>query len=136
METVESNEYYDVLWDEANQLLIYKWKEAVLDLDEEKYKEGFLEATRFLYKYKPEKVLHDSRSQVYPITPELQKWITENITPKYKEIGVKKIAYVMPEEFMSRLALEQLVLKLLAFKHGIKRLFFDDYESALRWLNK
>ncbi len=136
METVESNEYYDVLWDGENRLLVYKWKDTIMDLDEESYKEGFLDSTKFLYQYEPLRVIHDSRTHVYPITPELQKWITENITPKYREVGIKRVAYVMPHEFLTRLALEQLVLKLLAFKEGIKRMFFDDYDNALRWVMK
>ncbi len=136
METVANTEFYDILVDKDNSILVYRWKETILDLNEEEYKEGFLEALKYLEEYRPVHVIHDSRTQVYPITPELQKWIMNEITPRFKAVGVKKIAYVMPKDFLSKLALEQLVLKLISFKQGIKRMYFDDFDAAVEWMKK
>ncbi len=136
MEKIADTTYYEVWVEPENSILIYKWKPTILELDLESYKEGFLEALKYLYEYKPKYVVQHSKEQVYPITGELQKWISNNITPKFIEAGVKKIAYVMPEDFVSKLALEQLVLKLLSITQGMKRMFFDDLDTALKWLKK
>ncbi len=133
MENVAQTKYYDILVDQDKNILVYRWKETVLELNEEEYKKYFLDALKYLDEYKPKKVIQDSRIQVYPITEELQKWIMENITPKFIKAGVEKIAYVMPEDFISKLALEQLVLKLISSRQEIKRLYFSDFDQAIKW---
>ncbi len=133
---IEQNKYYDVIVDDDYKLLIYKWKEAIMELLQEEYKAGFLQAVKFVEEYKPKYVIHDSSTQVYPITPDLQKWISEEISPRFEKAGVKRIAYVMPQDFLSKMALEQLIMKLLSIKPGLKRIFVTDMDQAMKWILK
>ncbi len=79
--------------------------------------------------------LIDTRNYDFPMTDDVNTWLSENITPAMIKAGVEKTAYVMPKEFVSRLGIELLIDKVNA-KGGIVRKVFEDFDQAFEWLKK
>ncbi len=136
MKVVKSTQYYDILLSDDGKILEVVWKKTILDMLVEEYKNVLIEAYSLLFDYKPQMVLQNTKDAVYPITPEFQEWLTENITKKiFKKVGIKKIAYLMPSDFLTKLGIEMLVKKANQEAAEMPRRFFDDRQEALDWLN-
>lgn len=128
----EQREAYQVWFDtttEINDDLVRSEQEKMAELYEE---------------YKPLYHLADSRKFAYPISPELQSWISTVIAKRVQDAGVKKSAMVMPEEFIVGLSVDQLgdeISKDISTRDGKKtpedELFqvrvFATVEEARKW---
>jgi hypothetical protein len=87
--------------------------------------------------HKPKKLLIDSRVAEYVVTPEDQDWINENVYPQTAQAGVRKLAFLIGTDLFMSLSLEQVAedsQKNEAVKSAIEQRFFDNYQSALEWL--
>lgn len=73
----------------------------------------------------------------FPITLHLQEWLNEYIIPRLFELGVAKIAYIMPKDFIEKISMEQVYDEVteLAQKHELDfgTNFFDQEEHAFQW---
>ncbi len=103
---------------------------------DEEYKElisKYLEA--FLH-YKVEKVLMDLRDFVFPMTDEMEKWTQENISKKTAANGLKYVAYVYPQDIVTKFGLENYVEDMIKEfeSNGPVRLIFSDYDKAYQWI--
>ncbi len=135
METLASNKWYEIKLDRANNLIEIAWKSAIIELSEEEYKKMLIDVYSKLPEYNVDKLLQNTSDTVYPITPELQEWITQNISKPYLENGgIKKVAYIIPREFLTKLGVEQLVEKAQQETPSVVRYFFASYDKAREWL--
>lgn len=88
-----------------------------------------------LFDYPVKFLLHNARDFVYPFTQELNEWIKEHITKDILEkVGVKRVAYIFPQDYLTKIGLELLVDKVQAESPVIVRRFFSDREEAINWL--
>ena len=102
MDLIKSTKYYDILVSSDKKIAEIKWKKPILDMLIEEYKTVLSKAYSQLLDLKPEALLQNTQDAVYPITDELQEWLTENITKKiFEKIGLKKIAYLVPTDFLT-----------------------------------
>ena len=135
MELYKTTKYYDILVSEDKKIMEVKWKKNIIELLEDEYKKVALEAFLHTFDIKPEFILQDTTEAVYPLTPDLQEWLLKNITEKIvQKVGVKKIAYLIPKDILTKLGLEQLINKANIEIKNIIRLYFDDYQKAIDWL--
>jgi len=72
------------------------------------------------------------------ITPDLQEWVADYITPKLIEAGLQKYVQVLPHELFSKvsgvqLAEESLKRKLIG---QFEIQFFENRSDALKWIGK
>ncbi len=136
MDLIKSTKYYDILVSSDKKIAEIKWKKPILDMLIEEYKTVLSKAYSQLLDLKPEALLQNTQDAVYPITDELQEWLTENITKKiFEKIGLKKIAYLVPTDFLTKIGIEMLIQKANQ-KSTIARNFLDDYQKAIDWLRK
>ena len=72
----------------------------------------------------------------YLINPEEQIWMAHLLNPELIKLGLKKYAYLVPEEIFSEASVEQLFDEF--FEMNLKNQFtikkFDNEEKALKWL--
>ncbi len=135
METITDTPYYSVFFDPANKLIEVKWKPTILKLSINEYEKVCSEAYNYLFNYTPKLLLQNTHDVIYPVTEELQTWLTENITKKiFVPTGIKKIAYIMPEDFLSKIGIEMLIEKANSQIPTISRMYFDNRSDALNWL--
>ena len=99
----------------------------------EEYKESVLLIAGKIERYKPKKILVDLKDFSFPIHPEIQNWSTEIFTKLAIKIGVEKTAYLMTEDFATRIALENMIEE--AKKSGVNILYTTSKEEAQKWLD-
>lgn len=137
METIKDTVYYSVLYNPDKDLIEVKWKPSILKLNIEEYEKVCAEAYEYLFTYKPKLLLQNTQDVIYPVTEELQNWLTENITKKiFVAVGIEKIAYIMPEDFLSKIGIEMLIEKANTQIPTISRMYFDNRPDAIEWLTK
>lgn len=93
--------------------------------------ETFIE---FLAKHQCKTGYADTSQYLQILTPDIQDRFNERIIPQYLAIGIAKIAFLTSTEFITQLALEQIVKEEEFSK--IKTRFFDNEEDALGWLTE
>lgn len=64
-----------------------------------------LEMTR---KYQPSRVLTNVQNLLYTIPPEMQEWTAKNIIASMIQLGLRRLAYIIPKDFYAQLSIEQL----------------------------
>ncbi len=133
--TLHNDKYLKIEFFADDKLLISTWSANLLELSLEEYKELLLKFAEFVTQHRPEKILMDTLKAAYPITPQLQEWLIRNIAVKEMQAGVKRVAYLQPLDFTSKLGIELTREKETAAGTGIVRMFFDDKDEALKWLN-
>ncbi len=137
MELIKDNKFYQIYYDPDNNLIEYRWGNAILDLNEDEYKDILLEAYNFLFDTNVLYLIQNFKNAIYPVTPEFQEWLAAYITKNiYEKIGIKRIAFVMPEDFLSRIGVELLIKRAQAETPTIVRRYFDNLENAITWIQK
>ncbi|MBX2842504.1 MAG: hypothetical protein KTR26_12095 [Flammeovirgaceae bacterium] len=80
------------------------------------------------------KIYVDARQYFHTLVPELQTWHDSQIVPKYIKVGVKRIAFVMPEDFFNQVAIEQTFEEDTAIG-SLQTQYFGSESEAKGWLN-
>ncbi len=72
---------------------------------------------------------------IFPMTETLNQWILENITEGLLQRGVKKVAYLYPADYISKLGLEMFISQaFMKTMSEIQRKFFSDVDQAVEWI--
>lgn len=120
--------------DEVSSLVEQDWtnNEDKMLLDD--YKTEMFNYLKFVEQYKTRNALINLSSFNFPITPEVQKWVDENIAVVSNKI-VKKIAFIVPNDIIVQLSVEQTMEE----KEGSEYEFvgyFENTDKAMTWLNQ
>jgi len=111
--------------------LFVTWKEdsaSLKDVDFMAINEQYLELIK---EHNLTAFFIDTRKFYYTISLEIQGWVGENILSKLPELGVKRLAFLMSEEFIAQLSIEQTMENL---GENCQMRYFDDKEEALIWV--
>ncbi|MCU0446610.1 MAG: hypothetical protein MUE85_17015 [Microscillaceae bacterium] len=81
----------------------------------------------------PRGFLVDSRKGHVVMTPDIQEWHDHTIVPCYINAGVKKVAFILPEDIFEATSVEQTFEEAQA-SHDLQTQFFDDIDEARIWL--
>ena len=100
----------------------------------EEYTESVYILAGQIEKYKPKKIIVNTKEFKFPIPPDIQEWSRDLLTRLVIRLGVKKVAYVMTEDFIARLALEEILEN--AKKMGLNLLYTPSKEEAEQWISK
>jgi hypothetical protein len=109
------------------------WKEGsvnLLDVEFMEINEKYLE---LIEAHKLKSFFIDTRKFYYTIDPEMQAWVGENILSKLPGLGIKRLAFLMSEEFIAQLSIEQTMDNL---GESCQMRYFDDREEAIEWVEK
>lgn len=108
---------------------LYK-ENTTAEMTEEEYKQEMLKVVELCRIYKVHNLLADTRNFLFIITPEVQEW-----TDKYvfaTNIYLKKFALIVSEDFISQLALEQVIED--GASASFETRFFSDIGKAQEWI--
>ncbi|WP_020529724.1 hypothetical protein [Flexithrix dorotheae] len=133
MKTIYKNQFVEVFFDEKNALLIDVWTQKTENLSKEGFKELLLDWKNLAEDHKIRFALTNLKAFALPMTPELQDWTVENITKPLCEKGYyTRHAFVMPEEFIAQLAIEQFAEE--TDTNASPTRYFGDEEEAKSWV--
>ncbi|TAF64280.1 MAG: hypothetical protein EAZ55_11865 [Cytophagales bacterium] len=99
------------------------------------FKEAFEEASRCVEIHQPLYYLSDVRQQFFPIGPDLQEWIAQNVYPRWHAAGLRKLAIIIPSELISNLSIQQTVDEVNEIRdiNSYEIRYFDDIAAAKQW---
>ncbi len=98
--------------------------------------ESFQEAQRKILslsrRYLPTRMLINLQDLLYTIPPEMQEWTAKEIVPMLIKLCVRRLAYIIPNEFYAQLSVEQLVSEIQDLNFATA--FFIEEKVAIEWL--
>ena len=125
--------YQQVGFEEANNILIFKWLLTTANMSEAEFIEEIKKASKTINSYKDCKVLLLSKDMRFAISPDIQLKANEILLPAYNSAKVKKLAILIPEELVTELSVEQTIEE-KEDEHNFKSNFFSEEEEARKWL--
>lgn len=122
-------------YDPAYRLLVSTWN-TTADMSDEEYRAVAMAYRRVCEDCKPLRSLVDSRNAAYVIPVETQDWLNRHVYPQCVAAGVRKLAFLVTQDFFTQLSLELMVSD--ASDHfvpdALQQRFFSDFEQARDWL--
>jgi hypothetical protein len=82
--------------------------------------------------YKPKGIITDNRAFTFTISPGVQEWLKKTTLPMFAEAGTTHGAFVVSDDLFTQVSTEQA----LADSSGFLVAYFNDFESALKWLTE
>lgn len=132
--SVYKSELHENIFDSKKMLIISRWQTPA-NLQESVYRQELSNYFECVKEHQPKCVLIDAVAANYAITVETQKWIVDSFFPIYKEIGLKKMAILLPEEIISNLSIEQ-TMDENKDPNLMQTMYFNDEKDALEWFEK
>lgn len=133
MEIVYKDRFVEFFYEAQHTLFFDKWTVETDEMTEEKFKELILLRLHFIQEKSIKFALTDTKEFVYPIRPDLQDWIVENSSEVEKTYGLQKHAFIMPEDFITNLSVEQFIDE-AEEKEMATSAYFSNQEEARNWL--
>ena len=127
------NNYIKIFYYPEIELMeVIRTPETEKMLDEE-YKKDVKIWAKLITEYKPKIMFIDSTEMRFIIDDQLQQWTYENLVKPAIEIGMKKIAFKIPKELFSYVAIQQTIDDTPAIDQ-LQVKYFNTKEEALDWL--
>ncbi len=129
---VYKSEYLHLAFFAEYALIEMTWLPSTEKMTEQEYKQEFLNYLDIILKLRPKKIIPDTRNMFFAIAPELQEWTNQTIFPPSLEMGLNKAAFVISQEMISQLSIEQTMQE----QEGVKFVtrYFGSKEEAKEWI--
>ncbi|MCC5946157.1 MAG: hypothetical protein JJT94_14600 [Bernardetiaceae bacterium] len=131
MKLLHQSKYVEILYDESKSLIVDKFLSTTDDMTTEEFKEEMYIFVKMCEEYHPARELVHLIDMQYPIVPEVQDWMNEEIFPRYLNI-IKRMAFLMPAEIVAAMAVEQTMQEDTG--KGFVQAYFDNEADAIAWL--
>lgn len=105
MEKIIDNEFNEISFDKETSLHCHIVKAASSKMFADDFKAMLITWRETVFKLQPQLLLIDNRKQLFPISPDLQAWITEEVGAPVMHLPYVK--NIMPEDFITRLSMSQ-----------------------------
>lgn len=136
--TLYSDRYLDVFYESNQKLIEFYWKKATTEMTEAEYRmvmsdlvDTFV-AKSVVKKWQVSHLLLDNRDFLFTMSPKLQEWQANKIFKNVTELGVKKCAIIMSQDFVAQFSIEQTIEE-DERTHMITK-YFDSVDDARVWL--
>jgi hypothetical protein len=137
---MQVSDFQTITYDETKQVLFAHVNEQTAFATTELVKEAQYAIVEGLRQYNPPYVVINLVELRFVVTPELQEWVNQEIIPHFFNSGVKKIAYIMPTEFIEKLSIEQVHDEVATTLQNegaeTQTNYFDNESEALRWFTQ
>ncbi len=128
---ITENNFYHFFFNKAEKCLYVKKFQSTSQMTVDQYKEQIINWLKINIKYRPEKILVDNSAFDFIITPEIQKWVNQNLLKPSESVGVKKIAFISSPNIFTDVSIRQTMEE---YKLKIEFKFFDNITAAKQWL--
>jgi hypothetical protein len=130
LELVYECEFISVWINQEKQILQFTWHEGNGDMADEEFQRLIVLLLDLSLAHGLQRQLADLRLFAFPVTPDLQVWGYENCILKYTKLT--KVACLVPEDLIGKLALEQVQDEFITSTYVIHN--FDLIADAEAWL--
>lgn len=135
MEILFQNIYLKLFYDSKHHLLFDEWTPETELMMEEEFKELILLRLKFIKEKKVKVALTNTKDFAFPVHPELQDWLIANSNQVEIEYGLEKHSFVMPQNFIANLGMNQFIDE-VDERRLLDTAYFADIENAKQWLLK
>lgn len=129
---VYKSKYLVLNYYEIDNYIEMIWLPETFYMNAEDYKKEFRKYVEIITQYKPKAVLPDTIDMKFTISPKLQEWTNKHIFTFSLSIGLDKAAFVVSEDFISQLSIEQTMDENEGKKFKTK--YFTNKEDARNWI--
>lgn len=130
MKTLHQDRFVKIIYAPEIAQIEHHWSAESYEMSEEDFKKEQLLYLEFAKRLKPKRGLVNSKNFRFTIDPQLQDWMNETLHPHYQELGLKKAAFLVPEDFFAQFSIEQIFDDYQPFQV----MYFDKEENAREWL--
>ena len=134
MKLVYESEYMQLYFNSENKVIEEKWHETTKKMRAKEFKKEILTTLKYMRDNNAELYLVDTKNFIFTISVEIQEWMHKNFIVPFIQAGIKKAAFVMPEELITQLSIEQTTEE--DTQNKFKRDFFTSKKEALKWLEE
>jgi len=133
MNIIYQTSYHTILYDANANIIGNRWDKSTADISAEEFKAEIMEFQKIIETKHPKGIMGNTLDLLFPISPEIQDWIVNNLFAAIVPAGVKKYAIVVPSDFLTQLSVEQTVES--ETSGGFQTKYFDNETAALDWIN-
>lgn len=126
------NQFCTYYYDNKNKFLIQLWTNENDEMTEDDYKKEMRNYLGFVQKHAVSHALINLQQFNFTIVPQVQIWVDENIAIHANKI-VQKIAFVLPQDLMVELSVEQVMTENEGKNYKALN-YFDNEKVAKKWL--
>jgi len=130
MNTVFESKTYDISMGTEKLMIVIHWFGTTKNRTSEDFMKENLNIVDIFAQHKPTSLLSLSADFLYPIVPDKQIWLVDNVFVPHNKNGVQKMALIMSNDFISQLGIEQLTDETTIVPTGM----FAAQEDAEKWL--
>jgi hypothetical protein len=130
----EKTEFQVFTFDADNKLATIVWQENTNKMTEEQYQDEQIQCRDFCLRHKPTKLCVNSQNLFFVISPDLQVWTDANLVQPLMKEGVRRFAFIMPEDLFTQVSIHQAVEENQQQLESSR--FFDKEAEAMSWLLK
>jgi hypothetical protein len=125
--------YWQIVHNANANLLHVTWKETASDMPENEFKDHLLRFVELLRATEAKKFLVDASAGHFIMLPHVQEWHDRIIVPQYKAMGIRRIAFVYPDDIVQAISLDQAFDEKQA--QQLLTRFFSSMDKAQAWVN-
>lgn len=96
------NTIYSIQFVEDTKTIKFNWEEGHKDMTYENFQEACSNFLGYGFEYRAKSILIDVRNFQFTLPEEFPKWQKNEHYPRYYKLGIEKVAYVMPEEYIAQ----------------------------------
>ena len=123
------NSVYSIDFWESTKTIQFNWEEGHKSMTYEYFQEACCNFLGYGFEYQAKTILIDVRNFQFQLPPDFPKWQEKEHYPRYYKLGIEKVAYIMPEQYVAN-AKE---IEKEAGKFELRN--FSNYKSAISYLN-
>ncbi len=131
---ISATEYQQIYQDDnLPNTLVFKWLSSTANADTKTFLNEIVLAAKIIKQIKPQNILLLSNDLKFVITPSIQERINQILLPVYLQNNVKKLAVVLPQNMLLKIAVETTVDYQKPSHKFITKYFSSEKEAAM-WL--
>ncbi|MEL6988272.1 MAG: hypothetical protein AAGK97_10620 [Bacteroidota bacterium] len=126
---VFQNSIYSVEYIDSSNTIKFNWEEGHKSMSYEDFQHACSNFIGFGFEYGASRILIDVRNFQFQLPSNFPEWQEKEHYPRYYKLGIEKVAYVMPIEYLEH-------AKEITKEPGKFELKnFSDIESAFKYFN-
>jgi hypothetical protein len=129
---VYNSKYLNLAFFAEQQLIELTWLPSTDYMMPEEYMQENLNFLDIVLTFHPRKAIVNTTNMLFPIAPELQEWTNQEIFPASLEIGLNKVAFVISQELIPQLSIEQTMDEHKGVKFATR--YFENKAHAEEWI--
>jgi len=135
MQLLHSSSYQEIKFCSDTQTIKNIWFASTGKLSGPAFKKEVRVLAKFIKLKKPLHILGNMQDLYFALLPEMQDWVAQNLIRIVEKNAVNRYAFIIPNDFLAQLSIEQTVEGIL-HESKVHYGFFTAENQAENWLKR